>query len=143
MGLAECTEETTVSNVKVEEMGKKAVFLNPDNSLHRKIRIDGCLVLQGERADWAEKDQVGVVIVELKGRDVEKAADQVLASATYWRDQLKQTLPMSGLIVGSQYPRASASMQKKQASFARAFKGPLRVINKEARLRLEEALAFK
>lgn len=144
MSLEECTEETTVSNVKVEELKRKAIFRNPNHDVYRKIQVDGCVIKQGIRADCAvEKDGVGTVIIEFKGRDLEHAADQVAATTRYWVSTLKTKLPIAGLIIGAQFPKSPAGFQKKQAAYAKEFKAPLRAVNKEGVFTFEDLFEFR
>jgi hypothetical protein len=139
----ECVQTVRHSNVCVEELRRKVVFPNPTRIQHKKIQVDGCVITEGTRADCAvEKYNVGTIIIEFKGRDVEHAADQIIHTARYWTNTLKTKLPIAGLIVGRQYPKAAAGIQRKQAAFAKEFKGPLRVMNKGGVVSFEEALAF-
>ncbi|GAB2485567.1 hypothetical protein GCM10027082_40690 [Comamonas humi] len=47
-----CVENIRHARVKVEEFGKKAIFLNPEKNLYKKGRIDKCLIKEGVRADF-------------------------------------------------------------------------------------------
>jgi hypothetical protein len=144
VSIEECSQSTTDSNVKVEELGRKAVFKNPGNVSHNKIRIDGCVIKNGERADFAvEKLQVGTILIEFKGKDIEHAADQIIRTAVHWRNALKRKEAIAGLIVGTQYPRASTSLQKKQADFAKRFKSPLHCVTRNCVYEFEKVLSFK
>jgi hypothetical protein len=143
MTLKACSKESKDPLVVVEENKRKATFKNPERSLFRKITVDGCVIRKGIRADCAvEKDGVGTIIIEFKGRDIEHAADQITVTARYWKAVIKTKMPLAGLVLGSQYPKAPASFLKKQAAFAKEFKAPLRNVNKQGTFKLEDLLTF-
>ena len=73
---------------KVEENGRKAIFLNPENAPIKKVRIDGCLIVgDTRRADFiVSKPGVVDVIVELKGKDIYHAKDQIVATLLILED---------------------------------------------------------
>jgi len=139
---AACLEVLNVSNIKVEEKGRKAVFKNPERKDHSKIRMDGCVVKNSTSADFVvAKTGVGVIIVELKGAHIEHAADQCDATARHLKSLNYPAKPLAGLIVGTGYPKASASIQKKQDAFYKNHKGPLHVVTKNAEYVFERVLA--
>lgn len=139
---AKCIEDKTDSNIKCPDGKRSATFENGGHECYRKIRIDGCAVIEGPRADWVIEKGDAAVIIELKGRDVEYAANQINATATLWLKE-KRCSRMAGLIVARQYPRASASMQLKQQTFARKFKGPLHVVCHNPVVIFENVLSFR
>ena len=92
-------------------------------------------------ADWVvSKCKVGDVIVELKGKDVEHATKQVVATAKLWKQKGLCQGKLAGLIVCSQYPKASTSVQKKQQAFASEFSGQLHVRTRNREYDLEQLL---
>lgn len=138
----ECTAVVTVTQVKVEEKNRKAVFLNQEHIAHTKIRMDGCVVRNATAADWVvTKEGVGTVIVELKGKDVEHGARQVTATAQYLKDQNYAMPKVAALIVASSYPKASPTIQKSQSKFFRQFKGPLHVVTRNETFTFERVLS--
>ena len=139
---ASCLEIINVSNIKVEEKGRKAVFKNPERIDHSKIRMDGCVVKNQTAADFVvAKTGVGVVIVELKGGHIEHAADQIDATAKHLKTLGFPIKPLAGLIVGTGYPKSSASILKKQDAFYKNHKGPLHVVTKNCEYVFERVLA--
>lgn len=141
---ADCQERRTDSNIKLSERGRKAIFLNPHRHELILTTVDGCVMKNELAADFVvEKQNVGAVVVELKGRNVEHAVKQIMATALLWRDRGLITAKFGSLIVCSQFPSVSTSVQKAQADFSKRFKGPLRVVCHKAELSIEAALAFK
>jgi hypothetical protein len=62
----DCIETVRDSKPKVEENGRKAIFLNPERVSIKKVRVDGCLIKEdGLKADYiVSKPEVIDVIVE-------------------------------------------------------------------------------
>jgi len=111
-----CIETVTDSKPKVEENGRKAVFLNPDRAEVRKVRVDGCLIVNGPRADFVvAKPDVLDVIVELKGRDIYHARDQIVATLPFWRRFPPFSPKVAGLIVCSKSPMSASELQVMKA----------------------------
>ena len=139
---ARCVETTDVSEIKVEELGKKAIFLNKERLPHRRIKMDGCVKKNETAADFVVvKPDVGTVIIELKGKHVEHAAEQVNATARFLRGIDHQPAKLAGLIVASTYPKANGTVQKQQQKFYREFKGPLHVVTKNYQFDFEKILS--
>ncbi|MBB6219990.1 hypothetical protein [Rhizobium leguminosarum] len=136
-----CVETVTVSNVKVEEKGRKAIFRNPLNTAHDKIQMDGCVVRNSTAADWVvTKTEVGTIIVELKGKDVEHGAQQVEATARLLKQMEYPVVQLAALIVSTSYPKASSTIQKAQQRFFRNFGGPLHVVTRNDSFDFERVL---
>ena len=78
-----CIEETFGSIVSVSDRNPNIVarFRNPEKVLYRKVKVDGCIVTVGRRADWIVSE-VGVasVLVEIKGKDIVSACQHLIAS---------------------------------------------------------------
>jgi hypothetical protein len=83
--------------------------------------MDGCLAPAGTTsADWVVSKPVMVdVIVELKGRNVERAVDQIEATWRFWsRHAEHETEQIIGAwILCSEYPRASTKVARYRESF--------------------------
>lgn len=84
-----------------------------------------------------------IVVVELKGRNVEHGADQVMATAHRWKVVEDRCDRIAGLIVGRQVPGATTAIQLKRERFAKRFGGPLHVVNRNCDYKLEHLLSFK
>ncbi len=96
-------------------------MLNPEKDQVRRIRMDGCLTPAGSvAADWVvSKPAVVDVVVELKGRNVEHAVDQVEATVRFWSQHAEYE---KGQIIGAwilctEYPKASLKVGRYRESF--------------------------
>ncbi|MEI4517828.1 MULTISPECIES: hypothetical protein [unclassified Stenotrophomonas] len=143
---------TDVSRVKVEENGRSAIFVNEEKRTFHRVKVDGGLVKDTLCADYVvSKQDVGSVVIELKGTDIEHAVDQIDATVTIMksckapkakgRRGIAQ-LPMAGLIVCSKYPRADTTFQKKQKKFVAKHGSPLHCVSGKGEFFIEKVLSF-
>lgn len=75
-----CVEILHDSNILVDEARTKSrvVFKNPNNRKFYRVKVDKCLIAEGEKCDWIVTEcGVGSVLVELKGKNIKKAYDQL------------------------------------------------------------------
>ncbi len=143
MTITKCRKQTDVSKIKFEERGRKAIFVNPDRRSHFRTKIDGCLISDGLAADWIlTRTDVGDVIIELKGTDVNHAAAQIMHTAAMWHGKLCCRKTLAGLIVCRQYPRIDTTIQKAKLRFKKKHGGPLHVVAKNREYVLESVLRF-
>lgn len=141
-----CTVDTQVSKIKLDDRGctRKAIFLNQAKKKYTKTRIDGCLIKHKTAADWLiSQEESGQVIVELKGKDVDHATDQILETADFIKKSKLLAPKIAGLIVSTEYPAINTKVQRAQVKFATTFKGPLHVVTKNYEFLLENVLSFK
>jgi hypothetical protein len=108
-----CIQTVRDSKPKIEERGRKAIFLNPKRDEVKIVRVDGCLVTDtSRRADYiVSKPAVIDVIVELKGKDIFHARDQIMATLLVWRSHPPFSTRIAGLIVCSRSPASSSDLQ--------------------------------
>jgi hypothetical protein len=151
-----CSKQTNYKRIVFEERGRKATFNNENQNVFVKTQVDGCLMVQQLSADWVlSKPNVGHVIIELKGKDVDHAVKQINATAnhlkTHCRELCKKkckkcwidTQFFAGLVVANQYPRITTSIQRMKDHFAKVYKAPLHVVNMNADYQFECVLSFK
>lgn len=109
----ECVETVCHSNILVQERGRKANFKNSARHSHHKVKVDGCLIKEGLRSDWiVTKVGVGSVVVELKGKDIDHACKQVMATISHANCQPWLEEKRGILIVCSRYPSFDTSVAK-------------------------------
>lgn len=115
----QCSEKTRDSKIKVEEKGKKAVILNKNNEEFFKINIDGCLIKNKTAADKAIKKvstnkQEGckLLIIELKGTDIDKAVDQIDATINFIKSEDTDCKKIAALIVCNSSPHFANKARK-------------------------------
>jgi hypothetical protein len=113
----DCVETVRDSKPKVEESGRKAVFLNPERASIKKVKVDGCLITSDSlRADYiVSKPGVIDVIVELKGKDIYHARDQILATMPVWRAHPSFSTKLAGLIICTRSPLSASELQLMKA----------------------------
>lgn len=132
-----CVERVSHSNITVHERGRRANFPNPARESYLRVRVDDCLVTAGPRADWIiTKEGVGSVVLELKGRDVQHACEQVFVSLVHadcqpWLEERRALL-----IVCAKYPAYDTGVQRAQER-ARQLGVRLKVVCNQAELDLE------
>jgi len=143
MALHRCQQILTDSRIKVEESGRKAIFLNAGREEYIRTQIDGCLLNGARACDWAvSKPDLGDVLVELKGVNVSHAIDQLEAGAHYWLGSGLATEHLGMLIVCAQYPRMSTQVQRAQARFKKLFRAPLKVSSRNKEWQLSDLVKF-
>lgn len=124
-----CASTISHSKVKIEDAnGRKVIFDNPERIEYLKIRIDGCLIHDGKKVDYAlEKDERSILI-ELKGGGVEKGLAQAIESAKFWRERRPKSI-ICGLIICTSFPSTiNTTVQAKKAQFRKACNGPVHVL---------------
>lgn len=126
----ECVDRVEHSNVLVEDSGQSINFRNAEKNVYLRIRVDGCVVMNGRRADYVLEEGQNAIVIELKKGSVEDGAEQVIATAKLWK-QLGRSSNICGLIVGKRYPKAGAAsgIQVRQRRFQKEFGKPLHVVN--------------
>lgn len=78
--MEKCCSERVHSSISVGEKGSSRIkFSNPNREAWTVCEVDGCLVKSGEkRCDHLLTDNSDfTVLIELKGRDIEKACKQL------------------------------------------------------------------
>lgn len=138
-----CTIISKNSRVKVEENGRKAVFINDTRSEYKVTTIDNCLITEGVRADFlVSKVGSTSVLVELKGCDIKHACDQLLSSAE--REEVRQLLEASigFVIVCRRYPRFDTYVARAKARSAKQFKAGFHIVCDQRELYIEKVAAI-
>jgi hypothetical protein len=85
MDYGRCATESTDKKITAKENGRKLTLENPNGKLVRKIQVDGCLITDNshKRCDYMfeiEKPIRFVIYLELKGSDIKKAYEQLVAT---------------------------------------------------------------
>ncbi len=120
---SECIEKISHSKVKVTDSGtaRIAILLNPARAQVRRIHMDGCFAPTGTRAaDFVVSMPNAVdVIVELKGKNVDHAVDQIESTLTFWCEHAEHEAGQSigAWIMCTEYPRASTKVARYRESF--------------------------
>jgi hypothetical protein len=121
--LASCTRTKTGSKIKVEAHDRKAVF---DNSARAEIKIVNLdCRLAGDTSPKADhivsKPGVVDIVVELKGKDIDHALEQILATYAKWKIVPPISKQIGGLVVFSRSPDRSAGLEDKKKRFLQTY----------------------
>jgi hypothetical protein len=110
--LQACTDELNDLKITVKRDGRRATFDNAERAQIKRIDID-CWIPQAgtAKADYILSKLGSIdVIIELKGKDIDHAIEQIVATLIRW----KQTPPFSskigGLIVFTRCPMRAAEI---------------------------------
>lgn len=120
-----CIQVTCDTNIKFEENRRKIIFQNPKALPYKKVKVDGCAILRGERCDnlLTSDDEHEERFVELKGTDVLHAIDQ-----------LEKSIRMIGEFTDNRHayvictnvaPAYTTQIQKKKLLFKREYSSEL------------------
>ncbi len=108
--LQECTGELSDSKITVKRDGRRATFDNSDRALIKRIDLDRWI----RSNDTAKADFIGSkpgvvdVVVELKGKDIKHAVEQIVATLEKWKNAPPFSRKIGGLIVFTRCPMSSA-----------------------------------
>lgn len=139
-----CTSQSSVSRIKVEENGKQAVIKNPGNEVFFLTKVDGCLAKNQVASDWAisKPEKKDIVAIELKGCDVDHAVDQIKGTLRMLRKDSNNKGRSAGLIVCARYPRIDTKIQRAKQALANEFKAPLHIVCRNDEFDFPALLSF-
>ena len=113
----DCSKLVNHKNIVVSEKRSKFKILNDSLKSINKVKVDGCLITNGKRCDYLFEicsDNVEKVFyVELKGKDIKKALEQIKATINYCdiyhehRDKQKYAF-----IVTTRTPQIDSTIQR-------------------------------
>jgi hypothetical protein len=115
--LAKCTEELTHPRITVRAHGRAVTFLNPGRAIIKRIDLD-CWLCDAKtpKADYMVcSSGVVDVVVELKGKDIHRAIEQILATLASWKGIPSRSAKIGGLIVFTRSPERSAALDNIKA----------------------------
>lgn len=132
----ECESPVKSPRIVLSERKCSITFLNPSRQAVRKIHIDGCVITRGERCDYLLVTTDSTEhYVELKGRDVGHAIEQIRATIRELSLDASRQKKHS-YVVCTRCPMAGPDIQKHRLRFKHEFKSTLDV----KRLKHEVAL---
>lgn len=138
-----CSLVKSDSKIKVEENGRKAVFNNIERQDFTVSEVDGCLITDGPRADYlVSKNGSTSVLVELKGRNVEHACDQLFASLEHDNVQNLLEGKLGLLIICRKFPRFDTYVAKAKTKCARTLKAGFHVVCDKGEFDIERVAAI-
>ena len=138
-GCEKYRKSTTVSRVKVEENGRSAVFLNLKRKRFFITRVDGGIVKNKMSADYVVTQmEVGDLVVELKGKEVGRACEQVFATIEIIRSCERKGIPVAGLVVCTRVPKTDTKSQRLQNIFLQKHGARLKIRASNETYRFED-----
>jgi hypothetical protein len=140
---AHCTVTVTHTKVKVEENRRKATFLNPDRKRYKVTQVDNCVVTEGVRADFLVSE-VGEAsaLVELKGKNVEHACNQLFASARHPSVTPLLEQKKGFVVVCSKWPRVDSFVLKAKDRARKEFGAGFHVFVGEGEFEMQQIAAI-
>jgi hypothetical protein len=118
MDYGNCAIQSTNKIITAEEHKRKLTINNPSEKVIRKIKVDGCLLIKsGKRCDYMFEidnpaSEIGnVIYLELKGCDIEKAYEQLIATIEIFKSK-HQKIKKECHIVASRVPKAGTKAQQ-------------------------------
>lgn len=122
------------SRIVIKDKGSKnnsnLVICNPNKKQISVVRIDDCVIRNGERCDYlvlnCEKDiLLEEIFVELKGSDVKKAICQLEKTIVQVSSQKETIKKRCFIIVKSHCPKTSGELQVFQQRFKKNYNSTL------------------
>ncbi|NJO15829.1 MAG: hypothetical protein HC877_08800 [Thioploca sp.] len=118
MNFEKCTETIHHKVIPVEENKRKFIIENNHAKKVNKVKVDGCLIDdQREKCDYlfeiyddVKLNIILVIYVELKGKDVKKAYNQLVSTIKFCEDKHKR-FKRECYIVASRVPKAGTEIQ--------------------------------
>lgn len=110
--LQACTEESNDSKITVKRDGRRAAFDNADRASIKRVDLD-CWIPSADtvKADYiVSKPNVVDVIVELKGKEIAHAVDQIVTTLVKWKKTPPFSSKIGGLIVFTRCPMRAAEI---------------------------------
>lgn len=136
----ECVKSVKHKKVKIDEKGRSATFVNETKKLFLVVEVDGCLVTGNRipRCDYlVSLPDVASVFVELKGRNVEHATEQLFASIDNPDVKKFATGKLAFLVMCKRYPRFDTFVRRAKHAAMRDFRAKLHVICDQRELEIE------
>jgi hypothetical protein len=136
--MSKCVENIVHSKIKVEEQGRKAIFLNPNNEVCQRGKIDSCLVTEGIRADYFVSNSTKSILVELKGCNIAHACDQLFAAVEHQnvRPLLKDKIGF--VVICTRVPAATTATQLAQQKARRQYGAQFKVFCNQRELNFDD-----
>jgi len=134
MNFKKCSEEIKKKIIAVSENTRKFEIRNDNSRSVNKVRVDGCLIDDNrERCDYLFEIDKLVIYVELKGSDIQKAYNQLIATIGYCKHRHDKSVKEC-YIVASRVPRAGTDIQTLKKKMSSTHKVQLFVKTQKAEI---------
>ncbi|MFM0670242.1 hypothetical protein [Paraburkholderia sediminicola] len=137
-----CVSATSATKIKVSEAkSRQAVVLNPNKDEFHVVNFDGCVLKNQTAADRiVSKALVGDLIVELKGKNVKHAMEQIVATVSYLKQNEVAEGKVGAIVVCNEYPRTTSTIQVLKFALKKKFDCPVKVFTKDPEVEFEPSL---
>lgn len=139
MNFEKCTETILHKIITVAENKRKFIIKNNNARKVNRVKVDGCLIdEQIEKCDYLFEiyDKVNIILViyvELKGKDIKKAYDQLVSTIKYCKDKHNQ-FKKECHVVASRVPKAGTELQVLKKNLSTQYKIALYVHTQQAQV---------
>ena len=119
MDFQACGYLRTDKIITVVENKSKFILKNTQSKQVYQVTVDGCLITEGKRCDYLfeiDKPIQRVFYVELKGKDVEKACEQLKTTLNACKNRHQNTLKECH-VVASRIPKLGTGTQVLKKKF--------------------------
>jgi hypothetical protein len=138
MEYGKCATESTNKLIPAKEHTRKLTINNPAGKLVRTIKVDKCLFDDSDpckRCDYMfeifDKLDIeklsGVIYLELKGRHIEEAYNQLVATIERYSNKQHKGVKKECHIVASRVPKAGPEVQQLQVKMLKSKQAKLTV----------------
>jgi hypothetical protein len=138
-----CGTQTRDEKIVCKEKGKKFTGLNGDKKSILRVKVDGCLKIEGKKCDWLLIDIEGNAahFIELKGSDLKHAFAQlehtIMEISNPGKKYIsKKFVRKKAYLVISHSPLSRAILDNKKKEFMKKFNTPLTVKKNEIKEKL-------
>lgn len=126
----ECFVEVDHNRIVFEENKSKLTLVNERKLNCKKLKVDGCQIVDGLKCDYALFNDEVECYIELKGQDIKHAFKQLIATMEKLSAQL-QKAPKISFVICTRSPLATAEIQDMQLKFKRDYNSKLLVRSKD------------
>lgn len=135
MDFGNCATQTTNKLITASEHNRKLTIKNPSAKAVRKIKVDGCLITDSSKRcdymfeiidDLASDKINNVIYLELKGRHIQEAYEQLAATIDRFIAE-HQGIKKACHIVASRVPKTGPEVQQLQVEMLRKKQAKLTV----------------
>ncbi len=138
MDFDNCSEITKKKIISVEENARKLALINENERFVRKIKVDNCLIKgEQERCDYLfeiEENCTLVIYVELKGKNIEKAYSQLMATIQLLLNKHQNCKKYCCIISSRTPPQIRTTLQAMRVQMLKKYGAKLLTKNSPANL---------
>ena len=132
---ANCNELNNNKIISTSENTRKFIIKNDSRFNINKVKVDNCYIKNGLRCDYlfeiiSNKLTIKVFYLELKGKDVNHAVEQLKETLKYCQEKHNNKITKQCYIVVSKFPSSNASAQLLKKKFRKENKVQLFIDSK-------------